>query len=55
MTTPTNFKRSTLTLALLTAFSAPVMAADEVSQDTTELETITVMAKPIGIRQPKHR
>ncbi|WP_099608217.1 TonB-dependent siderophore receptor [Vibrio coralliilyticus] len=45
MTTPTNFKRSTLTLALLTAFSAPVMAADEVSQDTTELETITVMGK----------
>ncbi|NOH60409.1 TonB-dependent siderophore receptor [Vibrio sp. RE88] len=45
MTTPTNFKRSTLTLALLTAFSASVMAADEVSQDTTELETITVMGK----------
>ncbi|WP_339389780.1 TonB-dependent siderophore receptor [Vibrio neptunius] len=45
MTTPTNFKRSTLAVALLSAFSASVMAADEVSQDTTELETITVMGK----------
>lgn len=45
MTTPTYFKRSTLSLALLTAFSHPVLAADETKQDTTQLETITVMGK----------
>ncbi|MDC5856995.1 TonB-dependent siderophore receptor [Vibrio europaeus] len=45
MTTPTYFKRSTLSLALLTAFSHPVLAADETNQDTTQLETITVMGK----------
>ncbi len=45
MTTPTYFKRSTLSLALLAAFSLPVLAADETNQDTTQLETITVMGK----------
>lgn len=45
MITPTYFKRSAISLALLTTFSHPVLAADEVAQDTAQQETITVMGK----------
>lgn len=45
MRTPTTFKRSTLTLALLAAFTAPTFAADKHALDTYNTETITVLGK----------
>lgn len=45
MLTPTNFKRSTLTLALLAVFSAPSYSAEQSSEDLTELDAITVFGE----------
>lgn len=45
MITPTKFNRSTLTLALLAALSAPAFAAEDTSEDSTLLETVTVLGK----------
>ncbi|EGA71673.1 ferrioxamine B receptor [Vibrio sinaloensis DSM 21326] len=45
MITPTRFNRSTLTLALLAALAAPAFAAEDTSEDSTLLETVTVLGK----------
>ena len=39
------FKRSTLTIALLTALSAPTLASEEVSKKSEQLEKISVLGK----------
>ena len=39
------FKRSTLTMALLTALSAPTLASEEVSKKSEQLEKISVLGK----------
>lgn len=45
MTTPTKFSRSALTLALFGALTAPVIAADQNSQDTTVFDSVDVLGK----------
>ncbi|EFP98407.1 hypothetical protein VIBC2010_15879 [Vibrio caribbeanicus ATCC BAA-2122] len=39
------FKHSTLTIALLTALSAPTLASEEVSKKSEQLEKISVLGK----------
>lgn len=45
MRTPTNFPRSTLTLALLAVFSAPSYSSEQSSEDLTELDAVTVFGE----------
>lgn len=45
MTNPIYFKRSAISLALLTTFSSPLFAADDANPTVTQLDTITVMGK----------
>ena len=45
MRTPTNFPRSTLTLALLAVFSAPSYSSEQSSEGLTELDAVTVFGE----------